>query len=281
MAKRPQKPKKKREQPWMEAARARLRGTAEARHEKEMSDAFMDLASPVLEGLGEGAGEGAASQVLGFVQMAWNLPIAHALPVDPSSAGAAIRAEVFDWLVGPRELRESIVPVVEARVRDFSHCGAALADVLVQWTGARNTIALRFYGDEVPASRMLDVDESGWPKASHSLLQLAVPVLDLLRVPYGDAEAQEAIGLAMAAWNLPLVDLPGAPTPEALRLATRELAEKARTLSPAWLKAFEAMVAARRTRFSYDTRVITHAAAHTKDGMINVEAAALRREVRE
>jgi hypothetical protein len=51
MAKRrPGKPKKKHEQPWLAAAKERLYAAGDARHADEMARAFFDLAAPGLEG---------------------------------------------------------------------------------------------------------------------------------------------------------------------------------------------------------------------------------------
>ena len=181
-----------------------------------------------------------------------------------------------DWLAVPRYDREPLVPLIEARIHDFPHCGVLLADVSVRRVDGNDVIALRFHGEEVPATAVLDVDESGCPKISCSLLELSRPARDLLKAPYGDADAQEAIGLAMVAWNLPVLDEARSLVPETLRRETLAAAERARELPPPWREAFEAMVTARETRFAYDPRVIVAAPARARDGRIQVQAAALR-----
>jgi hypothetical protein len=275
MTKRAQKPpkKKKKPQPWLEAARARLRGGADARHEQEMSDAFLDLAAPFIEGVDD---EAEVAEILHLVKIAWNLPLVHAASTEPGNEGADARAEVAEWLAGPQADREALVPLIKGRVRVYRHCAALLAEVMVRRVGSHATIGLRFHGEEVPRLSVLDVEDSGWPKISHSLLELSRPARDLLKVPYGDAEAEEAIGLAMVAWNLPVLEPSGALVSATFRLGMLEAAARARQLAPAWRDAFEAMVIARETRFAYDPRIIVAAPTRIRDGMIEVQAAALR-----
>jgi hypothetical protein len=279
VAKRAKKPtKKKRPQPWLEAARAKLRANADARHEDEMSDAFLELAAPFIESLGPDADETRLGEVLQLVKIAWNLPIVHAASTEPGTEGARARVEVEAWLGSPPEYRKVLAPLIQARVEDFPHCGVLLAEVVVRRMGGHNAIALRFYGEEVSEWSVLDVEPSGWPKISHSLLALSQPARDLLTVPYGAADAQKAIDLAMVAWNLPVLDQCGALASEAVRRATLEAAQGARELPAPWSEVFEAMVTARATRFAYDPRLIMAAPAQTEGDMINVQAVAVHLE---
>lgn len=277
MSKRARKPAKKREQPWMKAAREKLHANDAMREEAEIRDAFMALAGPELEALGRGANAEEIRSVLECVRFAWNLPILHALSTEPGSDGAMIRADAEQLLERVVD-RQSMMPLFTARVDDFGHLRSPIAEVFAHERGHQIAVGLRVGDEIVPAGAVLDIGDTGWPKASRCLISLSEPARDLLPDDYGLAEGEQVIGLAVTAWNLHLIGRAEAVVSNQLREETLEAAERARALPEPMRGAFEAMVQARQTRFAHDPRAIFSLSVTIHEETIRVQAAAVASE---
>jgi hypothetical protein len=275
MAKRrPTKPRKKREQPWMAAAREKLHAKAAAREDAEVTDAFLELAQPGIESLPISAGEAEVRFVLERARFAWNLPILHALSTEQGSEGAEIRADAEPWLAHLADHASALRPLFTLRTGELASYGRPIAAVFAQKTNGELAMGV-IVGEEPESVGVLDIGDTGWPKASRSLLALFEPVRDRLHQAYTQEEGEQAIALAVVAWNLHVVDRASVPIPEALRQETLEGARRAREQPEAMRAAFEEMVEARRTRFAYDPRAIAATHVTVANNRVYVQAATI------
>ncbi len=274
MAKRATKPtKKKREQPWMEAAREKLRSKGRAREDHEISHAFTAVATPVIDALHEDPSKEELFAVLDLVRVAWNLPLVHLLSTEPGSEGALIRADIERRLMSP-ERRRALVPLCHARVRDFAHLDRPILQVVAKTAEDEMNIELRIGARGAVEGELLDVGDDGWPLASQSLLHLSGLLRALFPSGLTDADAKGAIGLTALAWNIPVLDrADDRVAPASLRDKMREAALRTNDLSPALRAAFDAMVLARSTRFAHDPRVMVGAEAWVEGTTMQVKAA--------
>ena len=112
MAKRAQKPPKKREQPWMASAREKLRGKSPVPNERQIQEAFLEIVNAAVD-----ADPGAEpAVVIARAKWAWNLPLVHALSIRPGSEGDQVRDEAGRWLSGPAEEIAAVVPLAQDRI---------------------------------------------------------------------------------------------------------------------------------------------------------------------
>lgn len=257
----------------MAAARDRLRAKVWAREEMEIREAFMELAAPDLRALDAGAGEAEVRFVLERARFAWNLPILHALSTEPESEDAQIRADAEPWLAHLADHLPALAPLFARRTGELECYRRPIAAVFAQEIDGEIAVAVSV-GDDVGPAHVLGIGDTGWPKASHTLLALFEPVRALLPEEYTQEEGEQAIALAVVAWNLHLLDRAGVTIPDALRQETLEGARRAREQPEPMRSAFEAMVEARRTRFAYDPRVIAATQVTVADGNVHVQAAA-------
>jgi hypothetical protein len=248
MAKRAKKPPKKRNQPWLEAARERLRAKSPARHDDlAIQEAFAELANAAAAA-DPGAAPAAHAE---RAKMAWNLPLVHGLSVGPGSEGAEVRAEVAAWLSRPPEEIAAIVPLAEERLARFAHLTRPVLDAFAQ-TGALALIL----GREPVFYELLPLDETGWPSAGRSLLELAELALELTPREQTEQQVDTAVRIALAAWNLHTFEMAGPALPEDMR---RSLHQKIRSLgevAPEVAEAIDEMATVRRARFGYDRRLL-------------------------
>ena len=267
MAKHAKKPRKKREQPWLAAARERLKRKPQEREDFIIAKAFLELVGP---GLADASDEEIPA-VVEMGKMAWNLPMLHALSVEPGSEGAAVRDEVEAWLACAPEDRVAIAPLAQARVELYSD----LCRPILQVFGEPSTLGVRIGHEEVPDSALLPIGDDGWPSASGSLLALSEPA----RAPLAGDEDEASLGVAlemtMLAWNLHTIELPGADVPSALRERLHELKRFLDASAPALRATSDAMIAARRTRFGYDPRLFQIKSLDVEDDEIRLEVAAV------
>lgn len=278
MAKRSKKKSPRREQPWVQAVRDRLRAKVEVRVATETSDAFLALAAPMVRALPIHAGAEAIEGVLDLARLAWNLPLLHALSTEAGSDGAQIRAHAARVLPRLRAHSEELAPFFAARTEELRDLGRPILGVLSREADGAWQIFVMTGDEIVDESDMLDIGDNGWPKMSHTLLELSAPVRDRLPQVYSQAEAEEAIALATIAWNLHGVDTRSWSGPPELRRRTLEGAQKARALPAGEREVFEEMAHARATRFSYDPRVIVATSVEIRGTNLHVNAAGVHIE---
>jgi len=275
MAKRSKKAPKKREQPWMAAARGKLHEKGRRHEEEQITEAFLNLVLPELHALDERAGSDAATRTIDRVKLAWNLPVLHALDTRPGSEGAALRAEAASLLVELPAHRAKLVPLLRTRCATYRHLTRPILRAFAAARGDDLEIVVQTSDEKASAADLLDPSDTGWPKASHALLALSRPARALLPAPDDELAAKRAMVMALIAWNLPILSGPGAVVPAELRERTLAGADEARRAPDEVRDAFEAMVEARRTRFAHDPRVIAGVAARVQGGMLHVDTGAV------
>lgn len=249
MAKRSTKPPKKREQPWLAAAREKLRAKGPGvRDEGAIEDAFEELATAA-----SNAAPGADAAVpLARARFAWNLPLVHALSTAPGSEGAEVREQVARWLSGSAEEIAAVTPLARDRLTRFGHLRRPIVHVYAQ----PPLLALTVGREAVAEDDVISVDERGWPSAGHSLLVLSAVARPLFPDEGSTEHAGAMVSLAELAWNLHTLDLYEAAIPAAACAELRRKADALRAATPATADKLDEMVALRRTRFAHDRRLL-------------------------
>lgn len=246
MAKRAQKPPKKREQPWMASAREKLRGKSPVPNERQIQEAFLEIVNAAVD-----ADPGAEpAVVIARAKWAWNLPLVHALSIRPGSEGDQVRDEAGRWLSGPAEEIAAVVPLAQDRIARFSHLTHAIGAAI----GHPPMLALTLAREKVDGP-LLEIDERGWPSAGDSLLVLAEVVRRVFPVESSEKTEATRLRIAEIAWNLPIAE----EEPAALGAFGEEIREKARALrekAPAVTETLDLLDELRRTRFAHDRRVV-------------------------
>jgi hypothetical protein len=134
MAKRTKKPPKKREPPWLAAARDKLRRQPKPAAEPApegpstddfdlVADALIEMAGPDLDALGDAISEADASRLIGEASMAYNAPLFAAFPTaadgeSPSAKVEKLLGLAFDAIPGLRERHARMLDVRRSR---FGH----------------------------------------------------------------------------------------------------------------------------------------------------------------
>jgi hypothetical protein len=249
MAKRSTKPPKKREQPWLAAAREKLRVNGPGvRDESAIQDAFEELATAA-----SSAAPGADAAVpLARARVAWNLPLVHALSTAPGSEGAEVREQVARWLSGSAEEIAAVVPLARDRLERFGHLRRPIVHVYAQ----PPLLALTVGREAVTEDALIPVDERGWPSAGHVLLVLAAVARPLFPDEGSTEHAGAMVSLAELSWNLHTLDQYEAAIPAAACAELRGKAAALRAATKATADTLDEMVALRRTRFGHDRRLL-------------------------
>lgn len=266
MAKRAKKPPKKREQPWMAAAREKLHAKSPRREDLAIQEAFAEIANHAADD-----DPGAAPAVhTERARMAWNLPLVHELSTEPGSEGAAVRAEVAAWLARPAEEIAVIAGLAEERATRFAHLGRPVLDAYT----AAGALAL-VLGRQGILGAPIPLDDTGWPDAGRCLIELAEPARVLFSDEESQKDAETAVRLAELAWNLHTLDLAGAALPESLREEVSRKAATLREISPGMDETLDEMAALRRTRFGHDRRLLKVQSVRLVDDDIHLEVASV------
>lgn len=147
MAKRSKKKSPRREQPWVQAARDRLRAKVEVRVATETSDAFLDLARPLIRAIPSDARDQPIDGVLDLARLAWNLPLLHAISTEPGSDGARIRAHAERVLPRLPAHRRELALLFAARTEELRDLGRPILDVFAR-TAEESWQILVMTGDE-------------------------------------------------------------------------------------------------------------------------------------
>jgi hypothetical protein len=278
MAKRPQKPTKKREPPWLEAARARLRGKGARRHDtpagesqeraaderhQAVYDALLEMAAPDLEALGEDASDAELDALIGCAVLAYNQIFLDAAPVDeggktPGQRMREVLALAFEKVPAYGARFERMVGVRQQR---FAHLPWPIDKATASWTADRRVrISIILYAEAASRARPapLTGDDRDGPNEEavrEAILELAAPELEALASGADDRDLATLISLAVFAYNQPILEsLPdhdGAPA-----RATLAALEGTFSKFPRARARFGRMVALRKERFGHLTWMI-------------------------
>jgi hypothetical protein len=286
MAKRTSKPPKKREQPWMAAARRALhKGSADAPlgrtgahpepeahqgpDEEAVARALLEMARPELDALGADATDATIEMVVSLAMVAYNDPILRrAVEATPEVArlAAAVESLHESLFASLPEARAWLARMLETRSTRFGHLTRPIRDVKPRRTGGVVSVVVTLE-PEGTAEHALGED-SERPKISASLLELARPALEALPAEAEEEAKRSAVRLAELAWNLPTLERPEARMTDALRERMREVHTFVEELPPEVRAMFDAMVEVRRTRFADDPRSIVSTRLEMRGGRL-------------
>jgi hypothetical protein len=170
MAKRTKKPPKKREPPWLAAARDKLRrppkpATAPAPEGaspdefEAVADALIEMAGPDLDALGDAITEADAHRLIGEASMAYNAPLFDEIPAaadgeSPSAKVERLLGLAFEAIPGLRERHARMLDVRRSR---FGHLRRPIMSCKVTFVD-RDDIAI--------ALELLSADQSAHMQAA-------------------------------------------------------------------------------------------------------------------
>lgn len=244
------KPPKKREQPWMEAARERLRGPS----------IFMAFTGFAFQIVPPRAPPAIVQRAFDAARFAWNLPLLHALPTEPDTDGADIRAEAEAWLANLPEYLPLLAPLFAQRTTELASFREPVVEASARKAPDGSLDLHIAVGPHIGHAPLLEIGPSGWPDAADSLIHLSTEAQALVPEHLSGTAAlvaaNEVAELATLAWNELLLDRPRSALNAQFRRFLEEGARRARELPEPGPTVFERMCRARRAQFGYDRRIL-------------------------